>query len=504
MTLSPVDALVASWLLQSALAAVFTIALWGMSRSFGQKAIRALALGWNLYVLLVTVTLVEAWLLRTNTESRTITFVAGVLELAGVLASCAFWSPVAGLLVNDRRPTLPVPRVALSAATALLILPILSLVSGRIIHVPGSGPLWFLYPVPYLALATDAWLASSRSATNRAVLRGLALGYVLFALRILLAKSIMTGHTVADASGQRLLSIATIQVLQMVAFGVISLLVGLALERTAIIALAARSRAAELAAFKTERLESLGRMTAGIAHDFNNVLTAMVGSAGLARLVPGRPPAVDQELDVMDDAIARARQLVRQLLDFARQRPTTPSRFSVNELIRQDAALLRHAVGTGTRLSLDPSATRSEVLMDPAQLTQVVLNLVTNARDASAPDGPITVCTRTEMLATPRPLPDGEIGPGAYLVISVDDAGQGIGPDVIPHIFEPFYTTKGGSRGTGLGLATAYRVIADAGGDIVVESAVGVGTRIDVYLPLASETAPPGRIDPRQAPADRP
>jgi signal transduction histidine kinase len=289
-----------------------------------------------------------------------------------------------------------------------------------------------------------------------------------------------------------------IEVIAIMLFGVMSLLANTAEELAVVQRQGDALVRAELRIASGERMESLGRLAAGVAHDFNNVLQVIRLASGSLRPALGdhRDAVV---LDEIDDATAHGAALVSQLLTFARQQPGDSRRFDAFDRLRALAPMLQRVAGKSIDTSVSVAEGFGIVLMDPAQLEQVAINLVANARDAVGPHGRIAV--RVEVVSL-----DGEVSrcagvePGDYLRLSVEDNGHGIPDDVRGRIFEPFFTTKAAGTGSGLGLALVHGVARRATGNVTVESKPGAGTRFDVYLPIADITKD-GRIAPPPAPA---
>jgi len=252
-----------------------------------------------------------------------------------------------------------------------------------------------------------------------------------------------------------------------------------------------------------QRLESIGRLTGGIAHAFNNLLGGIAFHAELldAGLEPeGR---LHSHLAAIEMAVERAGRLASQLLAFGRKQILSPRRLSINATLEEMSSMLRDLVGEHIALDtcLDPQA--GEVDADLAQLEQVILNLVVNARDAMPEGGRCRLETRT--VAAPEEVdPRLELPPGRYVRIAVADTGGGMSDEVKAHLFEPFFTTKERGKGSGLGLATVYGIVRQSGGRVRVESAPGEGSRFEIYLPRAPEegerpaAAPPPAV-PRRA-----
>ncbi|HVW83858.1 MAG TPA: ATP-binding protein, partial [Bryobacteraceae bacterium] len=216
--------------------------------------------------------------------------------------------------------------------------------------------------------------------------------------------------------------------------------------------------------------------------DFNNLLTVITGFAQLA-LLEDNPARAG--LEQILQAAERATGLTRQLLAFSRQQALEPRVFDLNRLVRDMEKMLRRLIGEDieviTRISEEPLGVRA----DPGQIEQVILNLAVNSRDAMPRGGRLILGTGRRRLegapATIHGLADDD-----YCVVSVSDNGMGIPPDVLPHIFEPFYTTKPEGKGTGLGLSTVYGILQQSGGAIHAYSEKDVGTTMTVFLPAAN------------------
>jgi signal transduction histidine kinase len=232
---------------------------------------------------------------------------------------------------------------------------------------------------------------------------------------------------------------------------------------------------------QTRKLEAVGKLAGGVAHDFNNLLMVIQQNAELAREATALPPTVREGLADIEDAAARGAQLTRQLLAFAKRGATAPRALDLGLQVREAERLLRQLVGSSVVLDLVLPDEALPVFMDPSQVEQVLINLVANARDAMPRGGTLTIGAAREV---------GEIGAAGaaaqpVVVLTVQDTGVGMAPDVLARAFEPFFSTKtaGGRSGTGLGLATVYGIVRQAGGDVAVRSAPGEGTAVRVVLP---------------------
>ena len=234
---------------------------------------------------------------------------------------------------------------------------------------------------------------------------------------------------------------------------------------------------------EAQKMESVGRLAGGVAHDFNNMLTIIKGNGELARtaLARGRSNAV--EVEEIISAADRAAQLTRQLLAFARRQIVAVSVVDGNELVRRIDKMVHRLLGETIEFTVAETASPARVRVDPGQLEQVLLNLVVNARDAMPHGGKLSV-TVERVATTGDDAPVVGMPDGSWVTLSVSDSGTGMSDDVQAHLFEPFFTTKPTGEGTGLGLATSYGIVTQAGGFIAVESQVGRGSTFTVYLPL--------------------
>jgi two-component system cell cycle sensor histidine kinase/response regulator CckA len=241
-----------------------------------------------------------------------------------------------------------------------------------------------------------------------------------------------------------------------------------------------QARRAEAQRAESGRLETVGRLAGGIAHDFNNLFTAILGGAEAVRAA-GLPPGAEADLAQVEDAARRGAALVRQLLAFARQQRLQPRVIELNEAVAAIAPLLRRLLGRGVRLELAPESPGRRVRVDPTQLDQVILNLAVNARDVMPQGGTLRIATGHRVVL--RPEGEGAVPPGRWVVLEVSDTGTGIPPEMLPRLFEPFFTSRPEKGGTGLGLATVQGIVAQSGGHVSVESRVGIGTSFRIHLP---------------------
>jgi len=227
---------------------------------------------------------------------------------------------------------------------------------------------------------------------------------------------------------------------------------------------------------KGRHMETLGRMAGGVAHDFNNVLTAIGLSAEMARMKLS-PHETEEALQTVRLAVARGGDLVKSLLLFARGESMAVERFDVNGLVRELEPLLNNQAGANHQVRLALGDGPAEIMGDRSGVTRILSNLIVNARDAMADRGVITLATTVA-----QPSVGAATG---KLILRVSDTGAGIRPEVLPRIFEPFYSTKGEGRGTGLGLTIVQTFVQKMDGEISVTSEIGRGTTIEIRLPLA-------------------
>ncbi|MEO7972219.1 MAG: PAS domain S-box protein, partial [Thermoanaerobaculia bacterium] len=239
--------------------------------------------------------------------------------------------------------------------------------------------------------------------------------------------------------------------------------------------------------FQAQKMESIGRLAAGIAHDFNNLLGVISGYGEIVRSgLPAADPLVE-DVDQILKAAERAADSTRQLLAFGRQQDLQAKVVDLNAIVSDSAKILPRLLGEDVELSIHLAPAQGSVRADPGQLNQVLMNLVLNSRDALPAGGRITIETSGVEIDAADSASHSVLQPGPYVVLAVSDTGVGMDEATQARAFEPFFTTKASGKGTGLGLAAAYGIVNQSGGEILVYSEVGVGTTFKVYLP---------RVDP--------
>jgi signal transduction histidine kinase len=234
---------------------------------------------------------------------------------------------------------------------------------------------------------------------------------------------------------------------------------------------------------QAQKMEAVGQLASGIAHDFNNLL--MIVQAYIEALAASSDAETSRAAREIKLATHRAGRLTRQLLAFGRKQTLQPRVVGVDDLLNGAVGLLRKGLRDDISLSLDLVANVPPVEVDPAQIEQVLLNLVVNARDAMPEGGHVTISTGTLELERPR----GPLKPGTYAELRIEDTGLGIGASDLERVFEPFFTTKEKAGGSGLGLAVAYGIVRQSGGDIQIKSDPGVGTTFTVLLPATAASS---------------
>jgi signal transduction histidine kinase/ActR/RegA family two-component response regulator len=256
---------------------------------------------------------------------------------------------------------------------------------------------------------------------------------------------------------------------------------------------AAEREAAEAQLRQVQKMEAVGQLTGGIAHDFNNMLAVVVGGIDLAlRRLNGPRREVMMHLNNAMEGATRAAALTRRLLSFARSEPLLPERVEPNELILGMSDLLDRTLGERIHIEIDVEPDAWPAYVDPHQLENAIVNLAVNARDAMEGEGSMRIATENVTMAASQV---GDIRGGDYVKISVTDTGCGMPPDILEHAFEPFFTTKPVGKGTGLGLSQIFGFAHESGGEVGIESEVGKGTAVSIYLPR-TEAAATVRLHP--------
>ncbi|HJQ21387.1 MAG TPA: PAS domain S-box protein [Gemmatimonadaceae bacterium] len=255
---------------------------------------------------------------------------------------------------------------------------------------------------------------------------------------------------------------------------------------------------------QAQKMEAVGQLAGGIAHDFNNLLMAIMSNAELAslELAAEAPDSVaGQHIDEIKSASRRARSLTQQLLAFSRKQMLQPRVIDLNTVVRDAEQILRRLVGETISMTAVLDAELGHVRADPGQITQVLMNLVVNARDAMPGGGELIIESSNRDIDEASARQRRGLLPGRYVAIEVRDTGAGMDEQTMARIFEPFFTTKAPGQGTGLGLSTVYGIVKQSGGYIGVDSVVDRGTTFTVLLPRVFEPSESPTVAATEPPA---
>ncbi|MES2124676.1 MAG: ATP-binding protein [Gemmatimonadota bacterium] len=247
-----------------------------------------------------------------------------------------------------------------------------------------------------------------------------------------------------------------------------------------------------------EKMDAVARLAGGLSQDVGNLLTVAGGNVRelLAECDEGHPMA--ERLDDLRESLQRASSITHQLNTFARRQPRRPALVDLNALVAQTRPLLQRLAGPFVAIEEVVAEGGAWIEADIGQVEQMLLNLVANARDAMPLGGKLRVGTFRWRVTAERAHRHGTLQAGTWVVLEVRDSGMGMDPEVIEHLFEPFFTTKGPGQGTGLGLASVYGLARQLGGQVMVDSAPGVGSTFAVCIP--AKEAPQGRADAAAGP----
>jgi signal transduction histidine kinase len=256
---------------------------------------------------------------------------------------------------------------------------------------------------------------------------------------------------------------------------------------------------------QAQKMEAVGQLTGGIAHDFNNLLAGIVGNLELmrVRLAQGRTGDLARYINSMMAVTNRASSLTHRLLAFSRRQTLDPKATDIGKLVLSMQDLIGRTVGPAIRLSMNHDDDLWLSLCDAHQLESALLNLAINARDAMPEGGRLMMDATNVIVDDGSDAAQADLAPGQYVAITVSDTGTGMPPDVLARVFDPFFTTKPIGQGTGLGLSMIYGFVKQSGGHIRIDSRVGAGTKVWIYLPryagMLVEAAPPEPVDPPRA-----
>jgi two-component system NtrC family sensor kinase len=251
-----------------------------------------------------------------------------------------------------------------------------------------------------------------------------------------------------------------------------------------------KRESAEAAVRHSQKLEAIGQLTGGIAHDFNNLLSIVMGNL---EAIVRRTPAADKTHRQARNALTgaeRASQLVKRLLAFSRRQPLSPKPIDVNQVITQATGLLIRSLGEKIRIDTFRAPDLWITEVDPVELEASIINLAINARDAMPDGGRLMIEARNAVLDADFCARVDNLSSGEYVEISVSDQGSGMSSEILEHVFEPYFTTKAPGHGSGLGLSQVYGFVRQSFGHVTIESGVGAGTTVNLYLPRSIASAP--------------
>lgn len=238
---------------------------------------------------------------------------------------------------------------------------------------------------------------------------------------------------------------------------------------------------------QSSKMEVIGTLAGGIAHDFNNILSAILGYADILKAEYRDQGDTREKLDKIVMAGRRAKDLVRHILSYSRKSGISPVPVHVGKVVEEALLLLRATIPTTIEMRREIEMNSGLIEADPVQIHQIVMNLCTNSFQAMEEEqGTISVSLQRHQIDSTQGTESGDLQPGSYLLLSVEDDGSGIRKKHLEHIFDPFFTTKGIGEGTGMGLAVVHGIVSSYGGKIDVESTVGHGTKVRVFLPYKS------------------
>ena len=234
----------------------------------------------------------------------------------------------------------------------------------------------------------------------------------------------------------------------------------------------------------SQRLDALGQLTGGIAHDFNNLLTVISGNLQLLEVDMPEDPATRETLESASRAVERGAALTRKLLTFSRRQHLLPRAVHTVQLLADLSEMLGRTLGERITVTAECANDVPAVYADSGELEAALINLALNARDAMPRGGRLAITARACQVTHAEE--DAKLNPGSYVVFAVSDNGAGIPPEILTHVLEPFFTTKEAGKGSGLGLSMVYGFVKQSGGHLNIESQVGYGTRVELFLPVAA------------------
>lgn len=257
-----------------------------------------------------------------------------------------------------------------------------------------------------------------------------------------------------------------------------------------------REREIQERAQQQDRLAAVGQLAAGVAHDFNNIMSVITLYASGTRYDASLPPELQKRLGIIQQQARRAAALIEQILDFSRRAPLDSLPVNLVTFLKEEVQLLQRTLPENIQVDFSYPERPLVVSADPTRMQQAIMNLAVNARDAMPEGGRLAIHLAEMIVDEPAEAPLPGLGPGKWVRVTVSDTGSGVPETALPHIFEPFYTTKDRGKGTGLGLAQVYGIVKQHGGEVDVRTRLGEGTTFHIYLPaLSSEREEVAKTD---------
>jgi signal transduction histidine kinase/CheY-like chemotaxis protein len=241
---------------------------------------------------------------------------------------------------------------------------------------------------------------------------------------------------------------------------------------------------------QSQKMESIGQLAGGVSHDFNNLLTAIIGYSELAlKILPQSHPIRDYIIYI-NSAGEKAAALTRQLLAFSRKQMLETKVVNLNAIVDNLGKMLTRMIGEDIILEIHTREEVANIIADPTQIEQILMNMAVNSKDAMPHGGRLSIRTANVIISEEEDAKHTDMSPGTYVMLSIQDTGEGMTKEVQKEIFEPFFTTKAQGKGTGLGLATVYGIVKQHNGFIYVDSEPGQGTLFSIYFPATEEVVP--------------
>jgi signal transduction histidine kinase len=238
---------------------------------------------------------------------------------------------------------------------------------------------------------------------------------------------------------------------------------------------------------RAQKMEAMGTLAGGIAHDFNNILFPVIGNAEMLLQDIDKKSTMYKPLNEMLMGMQTAKDLIKQILSFSRQADFESKPIQIQPIIRKAVTLLRSSLPSTISINQYLKQDCGPVFTNESHVHQLVMNLCTNAFHAMSENGGVLTVRLKQVTISSREAVKMEVSPGKFCLLTVEDTGDGIKPEVLPHIFNPYFTTKKDGQGTGLGLSVSHGIVIQNKGHIAVDSTVGQGTLFTVYLPICEE-----------------